>query len=151
MNTKKITKNAIIIALYLITIQLNPIGWGGLQFRLGEVFAAIPFFNREYVPALIIGAGIVNLNSPLGLIDIAVGVSCCALTYAISKYMRNNYLKGVVYSLISAIIVSAELLYVFKLPYLWSFISIFISMLIVMTIGVKIISTNKFIRKLILE
>lgn len=47
MEIKDLTKKAILIGIYFILININPIGFGMIQFRIGEAMSVIPFFNRK--------------------------------------------------------------------------------------------------------
>lgn len=104
MEIKDLTKKAILIGIYFILININPIGFGMIQFRIGEAMSVIPFFNRKYVGTFILAAGLANIFSPLGIIDIGVGISCAAITYAISKYVKNKHINSAIFSLVSGLV-----------------------------------------------
>ncbi|EFI41627.1 MULTISPECIES: QueT transporter family protein [Peptoniphilus] len=152
MNLKDLTKNAIVMAIYIIFISINPIGFGALQFRIGEVFALIPFFNRKYVPALVLGGILANFASPFGAIDMVVGGVCAVITYTISKFIKNPYVNGLVYSIVSAVVVSSEIYYLsigeIAKSDAFGFIitniaTIFFTMIIITQLGVYIIDKTK--------
>lgn len=149
MNTKVLVKNAIVLALYMLTISLNPYGFLMFQLRPGEALSVLPFFNRKYMPALIVGGVLANITSPLGPIDMVVGGSCAIITYAISKYIKNPYINSGVFSLVSGILVSIMLFKTgnidmsLKFPFLISVLSIAGSTLIVTVLATWIIKTTK--------
>ena len=58
MKVKDLAKNAILIAVYILAVNINPIGFMAIQFRVAEALSVIPFFNRKFVPALIIGGAL---------------------------------------------------------------------------------------------
>ncbi len=148
MNSKDISRQAILIALFFILINTNPIGWGVLQFRIGEALTVIPFFNRKYTFAMIIASGLANIFSPLGALDVLVGLLCSSITYAISKHIESPRINALVFSVVSGIIVSFLLLKVYNAPYIPSFFSIFFSVLVITMVGVsifKIPAVNKII------
>lgn len=88
-------------------------------------------------------AGLANIFSPLGIIDIGVGISCAAITYAISKYVKNKHINSAIFSLVSGIIVGLALYYTSGLNFLISFISISLSQLIITNVGVYIFSLKQ--------
>lgn len=156
MRTKVLVKNAIILALYMITISLNPYGFFMFQLRIGEALSIIPFFNRKFVPALIIGGALANFSSPLGPIDMVVGGSCAIITYAISKFIKNPYINSAIFSLVSGILVSIMLFKTgnidmnMKFPFLISVLSVGGSTLIVTEIASYIVEHTN-LKKIIEE
>lgn len=148
MKIEDLAKNAILVAIYVLVISLNPIGFMAIQFRVGEALAVVPFFNRKYVPALIVGGGLANLYSPLGPIDIAVGLLCAIITYTASKYIKNNYINCCVYSITAGILVAAELKYVVQAPFFITVLSVAASTLIITVLATYIINKTN-LKKLI--
>lgn len=142
MKANKIASNAILSALYVVLTLVNPIGWGALQLRVSEMLMVIPFFNRKYIYGAIIGVIIANSFSPLGVIDVAVGTLCCIISYTLSKHINNKYINACIYSAVAGALVGLELKIVFRLPFIPSVISVFISTLIITFIGVFIFKKN---------
>ena len=138
MKVNKIASNALLSALYVVLTVVNPIGWGALQLRVSEMLMVIPFFNRKYIYGAIIGVIIANSFSPLGVIDVAVGALCCIISYTLSKHIKNKYINACIYSAVAGVLVGLELKIVFRLPFIPSAISVFISSLIITFIGVFI-------------
>jgi len=63
--------NAIIATLYVaLTIGLHPISYGIISFCISEVLA---FYQKKYIPGLVIGCCIANFASPMGICDIIFG------------------------------------------------------------------------------
>lgn len=142
MKVNKIASNALLAALYVVLTVVNPIGWGALQLRVSEMLMVIPFFNRKYIYGAIIGVIIANSFSPLGVIDVAVGALCCIISYTLSKHIKNKYINACIYSAVAGVLVGLELKIIFKLPFIPSVISVFISTLIITFIGVFIFKKN---------
>lgn len=142
MKANKIASNAILSALYVVLTLVNPIGWGALQLRVSEMLMVIPFFNRKYIYGAIIGVIIANSFSPLGVIDVAVGTLCCIISYTLSKHINNKYINACIYSAVAGALVGLELKIVFRLPFIPSVISVFISTLIITFIGVFTFKKN---------
>jgi uncharacterized membrane protein len=74
MTVRKITKMAIIIALYVaMTFVFSFMSYGGVQFRVAEVLILLCFYRKDYAIPLIIACAIANIPSPLGIIDVGFG------------------------------------------------------------------------------
>lgn len=74
IKNKKIVLGAMIAAFYAtLTIMLEPISYGPVQFRLAEALTLLPWYIPEAVPGLFIGCIIANLFGGFGLVDIIFG------------------------------------------------------------------------------
>lgn len=84
---KIITRAGIIAALYAaLTIILQPISFGPVQFRVSEALTVLPFFFPEAIPGLFIGCIISNLfSSNIVILDVIFG-SLATLLAAICTY-----------------------------------------------------------------
>lgn len=122
-------------AIYVVTTVINPIGTMAIQIRVSEMLAVIPFINRQYIPGLILGVAIANLFSPLGIIDVAVGVSIAVISYTISYFVKNIWVNVVQYSVLCGVIVGFMLWSVTGIPFWLNFATITISTLITTSIG----------------
>ena len=72
-NTRKIAFAGVIAALYAaLTIAIEPIAYGPLQFRIAEALCILPFFFPFSVWGLFVGCIVANLFSPYPL-DVLVG------------------------------------------------------------------------------
>ena len=127
--------NAVLAAVYVATTVINPIGTMAIQLRISEMLAVIPFFNRQYIPGMILGLAIANMFSGLGLIDVVAGVGIAAIAYTISYFVKNIWLNVVQYSLLCGIFVGLMLWLVLGIPFWFNFISILISTLITTSLG----------------
>lgn len=80
MTTRKITRMAIVIALYVgLTYAFSFMSYQGIQFRIAEVLILLVFYQRDYAFPLIIACAIANIPSPLGLLDVGIGTAATAL------------------------------------------------------------------------
>jgi len=78
-NTRKIALAGVIAALYAaLTIALEPIAYGPVQFRVAEALCILPFFFPFSVWGLFVGCVVANLFSPYPL-DIVVGAAASLL------------------------------------------------------------------------
>jgi len=74
MSTRKITRWAILIALYVgLTFAFSFLSYEGIQFRIAEALVLLVFFKRDYAVPLILACAIANIPSPLGLLDVGIG------------------------------------------------------------------------------
>lgn len=139
--------NAMIAAVYaVLTLALSPLSYGEIQCRLSEIIVFLAFYNRKYVPGLVIGCLIANLFSPMGLLDIIFGtMSTIFVCFAMNK-LNNRYLAALAGSLITGIVVGGELTYAFQTPFLFNALYVAIGEIIVLNIGAfvfQILEKNK--------
>nr|WP_026090149.1 QueT transporter family protein [Salinicoccus carnicancri] len=127
--------NALLAAIYVALTVVNPIGTMAIQIRVSEMLAVIPFFNRKYIPGIILGVGIANLFSGLGVMDVVVGVGIAVISYTISYFIKNAWVNDAQYSLLCGVFVGLMLWLVAGIPFWFSFVTITISTLITTFIG----------------
>lgn len=134
---KKICAGGLLAALYIVTTAINPIGYGMIQLRLSAIISLIPFYRREYKLPCIAAVAIANLFSPLGIIDVMVGVTLWTFTYYVIDVMCNNlYIKCAVTAVLSGVLIGWELALVLGAPFWMTFASVTVSQMIVFLIGV---------------
>ena len=155
ISVKLIAINAMIAGVYAaLTLALSPIAYLEIQFRLSEVMVFLAFYNKKYIPGLVIGCLLANLTSPLGMMDICFG-TFSTLLVCISMYcIKNRYFASIVGAIITGLIIGAELYYAFSIPFLLNASYVFIGELLVLLIGAivfKVLETNSQIKKIIFE
>ena len=128
---------ALYIALGYIFL---PISFLGLQFRVAELIVGMCIiFPFEGMIGKIIGVFFVNLSSPLGPIDLLSCVVNIPALYCI-VYFRDKgklkYLGGVLYAVIISLYVAILLFIVLALPFWLMFIQVFISEVILASLGI---------------
>ena len=132
---RNISLGAMLAALYIVTTALNPIGYGIIQLRISAIITMLPFYRKEFRVPCIAAVAIANWFSPLGLIDVAAGILLWTLAYyLIDQICRNIYLKCDLVALLSGVIIGGELSLVLEAPFLFNFISISVSQMIVFVI-----------------
>jgi len=118
----------------------QPISFYGIQFRIAELIVGMCIlFPYEGLIGKVLGVFLVNLTSPLGLIDLnSCWVNIPALFCII--YFRDmkvaKYLGGVLYSVIISLYVALILYIVLVLPFWLMFIQVLISEVILATLGI---------------
>lgn len=135
MNVRDMAINAVLAAIYVALTVINPIGTGAIQLRVSEILCVIPFFNRKYIPGILLGLAIANAFSSLGLIDVAVGLIIAIIAYSISYFVKNVWLNAVQYSILSGLFVALALYLVLGIPYWFSVLTVGASTLIMTLIG----------------
>lgn len=98
IKTNSLTKIGVIAAIYVaLTMLVAPWSFGATQLRLSEMLNHLAVFNKRYIGALTLGCVIVNLFSPLGIVDIIFGtlntLVMTALSYYLSRRVKRLTLK----------------------------------------------------------
>lgn len=155
-NVRVIAMNAMIACVYAaLTIACSAIAYGGIQFRISEILVFLAFYNKKYIPGLIMGCFLANLPSPLGMADICFGTLATVIACLGIYQIKNIYLAGVFGAVVNGLIVGAELYFVLELPFLMNAFYVFIGEFVVLMIGTylfKIIEKKElFMKKYILE
>lgn len=137
----KIALIAITAALYTVLGYIfQPISFLGLQFRVAEIVVGMCLlFPFEGLVGKIMGVFLVNLSSPLGVIDLnSCWVNIPALLCII--YFRDRtilkYLGGILYAIIISFYVAIILYIVLLLPLWLMFIQVLIAEVILATLGI---------------
>lgn len=98
LKTKDTTIIAVIAALYVVLTFIIPVPqYGPLQFRLSEGLNHLVVFNKRYIVAVTIGVFIVNMFSPLGIIDMIFGtlgtLTMTTISYLVTRRMQHIWLR----------------------------------------------------------
>lgn len=135
---KELAFNAVICALYVVLcFTLNSISFGPLQFRLATLLVPLGCIDKRFAKGIILGVIIANLTSSLGIVDIIVGATIeILLYYVFASALKNVYLLGFIYALLSGTLVGAELFYVLGVPFGYSLVTVGLSGLILYMVGV---------------
>ncbi len=141
MNTKDMTKNAIFAAVYCaLTVAFGAASYGPFQFRLSVMLIPISFYNRKLVPGAIFGVAIANLFSPLGPIDLLIGLGIQGLSALFNRLVDNAYLTSVFQGMTTAVLVSLGLQYAMNIPALTTIVPVLISNTTLLLISSFVIS-----------
>ncbi len=137
----KVALIAMTAALYTALGYLfQPISFLGLQFRVAELIVGMCLiFPLEGLIGNDLGVFFVNLTSPLGALDL---ISCivnipalyCIIIFRNRKFLK--YLGGVLYSIIISIYVAIILYVSFGFPIWLNLLYVFISEVILATLGI---------------
>lgn len=119
ISVKLIVVNAMIASVYAaLTLAISPIAYSEIQFRLSEIMVFLAFYNKKYIPGLIIGCIIANLFSPMGLLDVIFGTISTIIVCITMYVIKNRYLAAIIGAIITGLIIGGELWYAYQIPYL---------------------------------
>lgn len=139
INTRVIAANAIIAALYAAwTVAIYPLAYGAIQARTSELMIFLAFYNRKYIPGLVIGCLIANIPSSLGAYDIVFGTLATLIVVIAASKVHNRYLVALIGALVNGVIVGYELHLALGLPFLINAVYVFVGEFFVLAIGAVI-------------
>ena len=145
---------AVFAALYVVlTIVVQPISFGEIQFRLSEILMLLVFFNRKYSLSMIIGCLIANLWSPYLLWDMIFGTMATALSCLFMIKSKTLIVASIWPTVFNAIIVGLEIAILSKIPFIFCVATVgfgeFVVVTILGTIVFKTLMQNPDIKELI--
>ncbi|MFR7590878.1 MAG: QueT transporter family protein [Longibaculum sp.] len=136
LNVKIISMNAMIACVYaVLTIICSGISYGAIQLRFSEILLFLAFYNKKFIPGLVVGCFLANVPSPLGLADMIFGTFATVLACLIMHKVSKLYIGAILSALINGIIVGGELYFVLKLPFLINAFYVFVGEFVVLIIG----------------
>lgn len=126
-NNQFITRTALIAAAYAaLTYAFAGLSYEQIQFRISEILVLFAFIEPGYGLGLVLGCILANLASPLGLIDILAGSFATFLALLFIVKVRRLFglnKKALILASLgpvisNALLVGAELTYLFNTPFL---------------------------------
>jgi len=139
---------AITAALYIaLGYIFHPISFLVFQFRIAELMVGMCIiFPLEGMIGKIIGVFFVNLSSPLGPIDLLSTIVNIPALYCIIYFRKKGklkYLGGILYAIIISLYVAIIVNLVVGFPIFWTFIYVFISEVILASLGIALFDKIK--------
>ena len=96
-----LTQAGVIAALYtVLSLVIQPIGYGTVQFRVSEMLTVLPVYLPAAVPGLTVGCCVTNLiglssgANPAGGWDLLIGTGATALAAVMSYHLRGVRFRG---------------------------------------------------------
>lgn len=155
MDTKKLTKQSLVVALYIVlSLAIPELGYGPIQFRVSELLTLLAFVDKSYIMPLTLACAIVNIWSPFGLVDVVFGSLASFLALTCMSKTKNIYLASIFPALFS-IIIGFEILILSNEPINFFLVTgqIMLSELVIVSlIGIplfKTIKKNNYLRDII--
>lgn len=154
-DVEAIAQNAIIACIYaVLTLAIAPLAYSEVQFRISEIIVFLAFYNKKYIPGLVIGCFLANIPSPLGWFDMVFGTLSTLVVCIMMYRVKNKYLAAALASVITGLIVGFELHLALSIPYWINAIYVGIGELGVLLIGAVLFSyieKNKQFKELIIK
>lgn len=91
-DTNFLVKSAGVAALYAVLTLLLPVAsYGPIQFRFSEILVLLVFYNKRFIPGLVLGCAIANLFSPMMLFDVVFGTLSSYIAFILMQRAKNLY------------------------------------------------------------
>lgn len=117
MTLRNVLLNAAAAALYAaLTALLAPISYGPVQVRLSEVMTLLAFYDRKWLPGLVLGCFFANFGSPFGVTDMAVGTLATFLAVYPMRFCQSAWQASLLPVLSNGILIGAELCWLSEIP-----------------------------------
>ncbi|MCD8084691.1 MAG: QueT transporter family protein [Clostridiales bacterium] len=133
-----ITYGAMIAAIYTaLTLMIEPIASGPIQFRISEALCILPYFTPAAIPGVTVGCLLSNLLMGSAAMDVVFG-SVATLIGAVGSYAvrKSKWLVCVPPILSNTVIVPWVLKYAYGTPYTIPFTMLTVGVGEVLAIGV---------------
>ncbi|MEG0452127.1 MAG: QueT transporter family protein [Coprobacillus sp.] len=156
IDVKMIAINAMIAGIYaVLTMAIAPLSYGAIQMRISEVMVFLAFYNKKYIPGLVLGCLIANTISPLGMMDMCFGTLSTLIVCLAMYKLKNLFVAGIVGGVITGLIIGVELYVALDLPFMINAFYVFAGEVIILVIGAivfKLIEKNEtLMKKYVLE
>jgi uncharacterized membrane protein len=158
-NLKILCNCSVLVALYVVlTVLLEPLSFGAIQFRIGELLILFCFYNKKYAIPLVVACLIANLFSPMPL-DVLFGTLGTLLAVILIMFTKNVWLSAIWPCITNGIFVTIEIMIMSNIGFsIGAFFGIawtiaLSELVIVLGIGVplfKLLRRNPKISKLLL-
>ena len=148
-DTNFLVKSAAVAALYAVLTLLLPVAsYGPIQFRFSEILVLLVFYNKRFIPGLVLGCAIANLFSPMMMFDVVFGTLSSFIAFKLMQKAKNLYIASIFPVLLVSvpaigtwlILASDELFFVLLMQFM---LSEFVMVSIIGVILFKILEKNE--------
>lgn len=95
-DTNYLVKSAGVAALYAVLTLLLPVAsYGPIQFRFSEILVLLVFYNKRFIPGLVLGCAIANMFSPMMLFDVVFGTLSSYIAFILMQRAKNLYVASI--------------------------------------------------------
>lgn len=95
-DTNYLVKSAAVAALYAVLTLLLPVAsYGPIQFRFSEILVLLVFYNKRFIPGLVLGCAIANMFSPMMLFDVVFGTLSSYIAFKLMQRAKNLYVASI--------------------------------------------------------
>ena len=148
-DTNFLVKSAGVAALYAVLTLLLPVAsYGPIQFRFSEILVLLVFYNKRFIPGLVLGCAIANLFSPMMLFDVVFGTLSSYIAFILMQRAKNLYVASIFPVLLVSvpaigtwlILASDEVFFVLLMQFM---LSEFVMVSIIGVLSFKILEKNE--------
>lgn len=147
MTVKSITHTAIFAAIYVVlTAAIAPLSFGAIQCRVSDIMIFFCLGNKKNAVGYALGGLIANIFSPLGVIDLAVGLISNGIIGLCAYKTRSEIITALVSVFAPALLIGAELSIVYSTPFFANCAYVAAGMAAVCIVGVivhRVVRRNK--------
>lgn len=94
-DTNFLVKSAAIAALYaVITLMFPALAYGPIQLRFSEVLVLLVFYNKRFIPGLVLGCFLANFASDMVVFDVIFGTLASYLAFSLIKRQNNLFIAS---------------------------------------------------------
>ena len=95
-DTNFLVKSAGVAALYAVLTLLLPVAsYGPMQFRFSEILVLLVFYNKRFIPGLVLGCALANMFSPMMLFDVIFGTLSSYIAFKLMQRAKNLYIASI--------------------------------------------------------
>ena len=95
LDTNFLVKSAIVAALYAVLTLLLPMAsYGPIQLRFSEILVLLVFYNKRFIPGLVLGCAIANLFSPMAAFDVVFGTLSSYVAFHLMLKSKNLFIAS---------------------------------------------------------
>lgn len=135
--SRKIAMIGVTAAVYAaLTIALGAISYGPVQMRISEVMTLLAYVNPSFIPGLVLGTFLSNINSPTMIPDMIMGTAATWIAVVMMSRTKNVWLASLWPTLVNGVIIGLELYLFAGMPLLLTMAQVALGeFLVVMVIG----------------
>lgn len=95
-DTNYLVKSAGVAALYAVLTLLLPVAsYGPIQFRFSEILVLLVFYNKRFIPGLVLGCALANMFSPMMVFDVIFGTLSSYIAFKLMQRAKNLYIASI--------------------------------------------------------
>lgn len=94
-DTNFLVKSAAIAALYaIITLMFPSLAYGPIQLRFSEILVLLVFYNKRFIPGLLLGCFLANFASDIAVFDVIFGTFASFLAFMMIIRQKNLFIAS---------------------------------------------------------
>ncbi|EEI83675.1 hypothetical protein HMPREF0077_0236 [Anaerococcus tetradius ATCC 35098] len=95
LDTNFLVKSALVAALYAVLTLLLPMAsYGPIQLRFSEIMVLLVFYNKRFIPGLVLGCAIANMFSPMLAFDVIFGTLSSLIAFELIKRTKSLFIAS---------------------------------------------------------